>query len=255
MSVTECQAQNISSEVNMENLNKAPDLPKDLKGFNYRVKYSDKSYQEYIDNYQVNFKKKYFYRFIKRLFDFIFALAFLVLLSPIMIIASLAILIEMIFCKDSRGSIFFLQDRKGKDEKIFGCLKFRTMKKNCNHDCATMLMKDVKNQYTRVGAFLRRFSLDEIPQLFCVLIGTMSLVGPRPVVTSEEKLIAMRSKLKVYSVRPGITGWAQVNGRDDVYYKNKAIMDAEYVKKASIWFDIKILFLTIKVVFSKKGVI
>lgn len=239
----------------MENEKKELDLPQDLTGFDYKEKYSDKSYCQYIENFNPNTKKRYFYRFAKRLFDFVFSLIALVVFSPIMILCSIAIIVEMVFCKESRGSIFFMQKRMGKDEKVFGCLKFRTMKKSCNHDCATMLMGDARKQYTKVGSFLRRFSIDEIPQLFCVLIGKMSLVGPRPVVLQEKKLNSMRSKLNVYSARPGITGWAQVNGRDDVYYKNKAIMDAEYVKNASVWLDIKILFLTVKVVFSKKGVI
>lgn len=255
MSVIESQAPNTTDEVKMENQQKVLDLPKDLQGFDYKEKYSDKSYQEYIENFQLSSKNKVFYKVVKRAFDIVFAFILLILLTPLMMLATLAICIEMIFCKQSRGSIFFLQERMGENEKPFNCLKFRTMKKNANHDCATMFLGDIKNQYTKVGRVLRRISIDEFPQLLCVLIGTMSLVGPRPVILKEEKLIAMRSKLKVYTVKPGITGWAQVNGRDDVYYKNKAIMDAEYVKKASIWLDIKVLFLTIKVVFSKKGVV
>lgn len=255
MGVIQIQAQEVDSVPVMESQFVEIDLPKELNGFDYKAKYSDKSYQEYIDNYQVNTKKKFLYKFTKRLFDIIFALVMLAILSPVMVISSLAIIIEMIFNKNSRGSIFFVQKRMGKGGKVFNCLKFRTMKRHCNHDCATVLVKDVKNQYTKVGSFLRRFSLDEIPQLFCVLIGTMSLVGPRPVILAEENLNNMRAQLNVFSVRPGITGWAQVNGRDDVYYKNKAIMDAEYVKNASVWMDLKILFLTVKVVFSKKGVI
>ena len=243
------------AEVSMENEKKELDLPRDLVGFDCKAKYSDKSYQEYIDNFKPNTKNKYFYRFFKRLFDFLFSLVFLITLSPVMILISIAILFDSIFHKDSRGSIMFKQKRMGKNGKVFNCIKFRTMKKTCPHECATLLINDVNKQVTRVGKFLRKFSLDEIPQLFCTLIGTMSIVGPRPVVLTEEKLTAMRTKLGVYSVRPGITGYAQINGRDDVYYKNKAIMDAEYVKKASFIGDLKIIFSTVKVVFSRKGVI
>lgn len=260
MSVIYNQAQTIPSGVEkenqMESQYKVLDLPKDLKELDYKEVYSEKSYEEYIQNYKLGKRKKYFYKFTKRLFDIIFALVLLIVLSPVMIIATIAICIEMIFCKKSRGRIFFLQKRIGKNDKYFGCLKFRTMKKTAPNNCSAGAMGDVKNQCTKVGYFLRRFSLDEIPQLFCVLIGTMSLVGPRPLISSLAQTNEMRTRLGVLqNVKPGITGWAQVNGRDDAYYKNKAVMDAEYVKKASIWFDIKILFLTVKVVFSKKGAI
>ena len=172
MGVIQIQAQEVDSVPVMESQFVEIDLPKELNGFDYKAKYSDKSYQEYIDNYQVNTKKKFLYKFTKRLFDIIFALVMLAILSPVMVISSLAIIIEMTFNKNSRGSIFFVQKRMGKGGKVFNCLKFRTMKRHCNHDCATVLVKDVKNQYTKVGSFLRRFSLDEIPQLFCVLIGS-----------------------------------------------------------------------------------
>ena len=137
----------------------------------------------------------------------------------------------------------------GKNGKTFYCYKFRSMKTNAPKDCATSLLKNPEQYQTRLGGFLRKTSLDELPQLWCVLIGTMSIIGYRPLVLTEENCNEMRRRLNVFSVRPGISGYAQVRGRNDLYYKNKAVLDAEYVKKASLWLDMKILFQTIIVVF------
>ena len=120
-------------------------------------------------------------------------------------------------------------------------------------DCATSLLENPEQYQTRVGRILRKTSLDELPQLWCVLIGTMSFIGYRPLVLTEEKCNEMRRRLNVFSVRPGISGYAQVLGRDDVYYRNKAILDAEYVKKASLWMDIKLMLQTVAVVFKREG--
>ena len=127
------------------------------------------------------------------------------------------------------------------------------MKISTPHDMPTSQMAKPEMYVTRVGWVLRKLSLDEIPQLFCCLIGTMSFIGPRPLVLNEIKCHDMRERLGVYRMRPGISGYAQVNGRDDVYYKNKAIMDAQYVRDASLWTDLKLMFLTVAVVFSHDG--
>ena len=127
------------------------------------------------------------------------------------------------------------------------------MKVSTPHDMPTSQMAKPEMYVTRVGWVIRKLSLDELPQLFCCLVGTMSFIGPRPLVLNETKCHDMRERLGVYRMRPGISGYAQVNGRDDVYYKNKAIMDAQYVRDASLWMDFKLLFLTVAVVFKRKG--
>ena len=127
------------------------------------------------------------------------------------------------------------------------------MRIDAPHNCATSNLDNPEQYITKVGRFLRKTSLDELPQLFCCLFGTMSLIGYRPLILAEKNCNDMRNKLGVFSMRPGISGYAQVYGRDDVYYKNKAILDAEYVKKSSIWLDIKLIFQTILVVLRRDG--
>ena len=213
----------------------------------YTKKYSKEFYEEYIQNFQVNVKKKYFYRFVKRAFDIFSSLMALILLSPLMLIIAIAIKL------DSRGPVIFKQKRVGKGGKSFNFYKFRSMRTDAPHDCATSVLEKPETYITKVGKFLRKTSLDEIPQLWCVLCGTMSVIGYRPLVLTEEKCNQMREKLGVYKMRPGISGYAQVHGRDDVYYKNKAILDAEYVKKATMWLDLKLIFQTVAVVLKREG--
>ncbi|MBQ8322977.1 MAG: sugar transferase [Clostridia bacterium] len=177
----------------------------------------------------------------------IVSLIALAVLSPIMLIIAIAIKI------DSRGPIFFKQKRMGRHGKPFNCYKFRSMKIETPHDMATSVLQNPEQYYTRVGKFLRRFSLDELPQLWCCFWGTMSIIGPRPLVMTEENCNGMRLRLGVYQMRPGLSGYAQVSGRDDVYYKNKAIMDAEYVRNASLGLDIKLIFRTVAVVVNREG--
>lgn len=212
-----------------------------------KEKLSDIFYDSYIENFKKNTKKRLFYKFIKRSLDCIVSFLFLIILSPIFLILALAIKI------DSKGPIVFKQTRIGKGGKEFYCYKFRSMRIDSPHDCPTSLLDNPELYQTRVGKFLRRTSLDEIPQLWCVFIGKMSIIGYRPLVKAEENCNNMREELGVFEMRPGITGYAQVKGRDDVYYKNKAILDAEYVRRASTWFDIKLFFETLKVVVSKEG--
>ena len=215
--------------------------------FDYTVEHSDTYYNQYIHNFVPNKKRRLFYRFIKRCFDIIVSLLGLILLSPLMLIIAIAIK-----C-DSKGKVIFKQKRMGKNGKTFNCYKFRSMKTDAPRDLATSLMENPEQYQTRVGRILRKTSLDELPQLWCVFVGTMSIIGYRPLVLTEEKCNNMRRELNVFSVRPGISGYAQVHGRDDVYYKNKAILDAEYVKKASLWLDIKLMFQTVAVVLKRDG--
>ena len=219
----------------------------DFEKFDHKSKYSDEYYEEYIASFEQNTKKRYFYRFVKRSFDIFASLTMLLLLLPVFVIVAIAIK-----C-DSKGPVIFKQKRLGKGGKVFNCLKFRSMKIDTPHDCATSLLSNPESHYTKVGKFLRKTSLDELPQLWCVLIGSMSFIGYRPIVLTETKCNDMREKLGVFAMRPGISGYAQVHGRDDVYYKNKAILDAIYVKKASIGFDIKLCFETVGVVLKRSG--
>ena len=215
--------------------------------FDHKVKHSDAYYEQYVENFEPNKKKRVWYRFVKRFFDIVVSLFLLIVLFPFMLIMAVVIRI------DSKGNAIFRQKRVGKNGKPFYCYKFRTMSVDAPRDCATSCFVNSEQYITRVGRVLRRFSLDELPQLWCVLRGSMSIIGYRPLVLTEEKCNDMRRRLNVFSVRPGISGYAQVNGRDDLYYKNKAILDAEYVKKASLRLDIKLIFQTLVVVWKREG--
>lgn len=216
----------------------------DIKG---KTKYSDEYYENYIINFQPNKKRRIAYRFVKRSFDIIASGLGLIVLSPVML--GIAVAIKC----DSKGSVIFKQKRVGKNGKTFKCYKFRSMTTDAPRDCATSVLQNPEQYLTRVGRVLRKFSLDELPQLFCCFVGTMSVIGYRPLVLTEENCNEMRRRLGVFSMRPGISGYAQVHGRDDVYYKNKALLDAEYVKNASLWLDIKLIFQTVGVVLGRKG--
>lgn len=217
------------------------------KPFDHTIEHSDAYYEQYIENFVPNWKRRLFYRFVKRSFDIVVSLLMLVMLSPLMLIIAIAIK-----C-DSKGGVIFKQKRIGKKGKEFYCYKFRSMKIDAPHDCATSRLENPEQYQTRIGRFLRKTSLDELPQLWCVLVGSMSFIGYRPLCITEEKCNEMRKTLGVFSLTPGISGYAQVHGRDNVYYKNKAILDAEYVKKASLWLDLKLIFQTIGVVLKRDG--
>lgn len=184
---------------------------------------------------------------LKRFFDVIVSALMILILSPLFIIITCAI-----FLDDGRP-ILFKQLRVGKNEKRFNIYKFRSMSTKAPKAVATSDLSDPYAYITRVGRFLRKSSLDELPQLFNILKGDMSLVGPRPLIRQEKEIYKLRKNMGVYSVRPGITGWAQINGRDVVTNKEKVKLDKEYVEKRSFWFDLKILFKTIIVVISGKG--
>lgn len=215
--------------------------------FDHTIEHSDAYYEQYVENFVPNQKRRLFYRFVKRSFDIVVSLLMLIVLSPLMLIIAIAVK-----C-DSKGGVIFKQKRIGKNGKPFSCYKFRSMKINAPHDCATSRLENPEQYQTRVGRFLRKTSLDELPQLWCVFVGSMSFIGYRPLCTTEEKCNEMRQKLNVFSVRPGISGYAQVHGRDNLYYKNKAILDAEYVQKASLWLDLKLMFQTVAVVLKREG--
>ena len=174
---------------------------------------------------------------MKRLFDFFFSLILIFILSPILIFLSLVI---MIFYKMNP---IHLSKRSGYKSKIFMMPKFVTMKKN-TPQVATHLLKNPNKYITRLGRFMRKTSLDELPQLFSVLIGDMSIVGPRPALYNQYYLIRRRKILKIHELKPGITGYAQVNGRDNISIKKKIKLDLYYFKNKSFFFDLKIIFFT-----------
>lgn len=215
--------------------------------FDYKTKYEDDYYEEYVRRFEQNTKRRLGYRFVKRLADIVISFVGILVLLPVMLIIAIAIK-----C-DSKGPIIFKQDRVGKDGKVFCCLKFRSMKVSAPRERATSVFENPEQYITKVGLFLRRTSLDELPQLFCCLVGTMSIIGYRPLILSEENCNEMRKRLGVFTMRPGISGYAQTMGRDEVYYKNKAILDAIYVKNASLGMDVKLMLKTVMVVLRMEG--
>lgn len=200
--------------------------------------------------YELNIGKK-IYRFIKAIIDFFIAFFALIVLSPLFIIVAIAIKI------DSSGPIFFVQKRIGKNGKLFNCIKFRSMFVNAQHDVAGYEYKDAESYVTKTGAFIRKFSIDELPQLFNILTFKMSLIGFRPSQVNETELNTARESYNMYQVRPGISGWAQVNGRDILAAnpKKKAEYDAYYLQHFSFWLDVKIFFMTIVKVFKSDDVV
>lgn len=182
--------------------------------------------------------------YFKRLFDFLIALVALLLFSPIFILVTIGLFFA------NQGKPFFFQIRPGKNEKLFRIVKFKTM--HDKTDAEGNLLSDAE-RLTRIGLFVRKTSLDEIPQLLNVLKGDMSLIGPRPLLVQYLPLYNAEQK-KRHDVRPGITGWAQVNGRNAITWKRKFELDIWYVDHISFILDIKILFLTIKKVFVREGI-
>lgn len=191
------------------------------------------------------------YRFFKAIMDFFIALIALIVLSPLFIVVAIAIKI------DSRGPVFFVQKRIGKNGKLFNCVKFRSMSVDARHDVAGYEYANVQAYVTKVGAVIRKLSIDELPQLFNLLTFKMSLIGFRPAQENETELNTAREGYNVYQIRPGISGWAQVNGRDVLAAqpKKKAEFDCYYVDHFSLWMDIKIFFLTLVRVFKSDDVV
>lgn len=189
------------------------------------------------------------YKVIKRLIDFLVSLMATIVLSPVLLITAIAVK------ADSNGPVFFVQKRVGKGKKHFNMYKFRTMRTDTPHDMPTHLLKDPDAYITKVGKFLRKSSLDELPQLFNIISGDMSIVGPRPALWNQDDLIAERDKYGANDIRPGLTGWAQVNGRDELEIDVKAKFDGEYVEKMSLSFDIKCIINTALQVVKHEGVV
>ncbi|WP_339079441.1 sugar transferase [Pseudomonas sp. TMP9] len=184
---------------------------------------------------------------MKRLFDlFLGACAALVLLLPVGLVA-LAVRLT------SNGPALYWSDRVGRDNEIFRMPKFRSMRVG-TPAVATHLLQDPNAHLTPIGSFLRKSSLDELPQLWSILRGDMSFVGPRPALFNQDDLIALRTQSGVHHLLPGLTGWAQVNGRDELPIPQKVKLDVEYLNKQSLWFDIRILWLTFVKVVSRHGV-
>ena len=184
---------------------------------------------------------------MKRIFDLVVGLsALVVLIVPILLVA---IWVRI----TSKGSALYWSDRVGRGNQIFRMPKFRSMRSD-TPALATHLMSDPDEYLSPIGGFLRRSSLDELPQLYSILKGDMSFVGPRPALFNQDDLVALRTEKGVDNLKPGLTGWAQVNGRDELLITEKVALDVEYMERQSFWFDMKILWLTGLKVLVRDGV-
>ena len=188
-------------------------------------------------------------KYAKRLIDLLLSACAIVVLSPVYLLICIAIV------ADDPGSVFFRQKRVGIHKTHFLILKFRTMKVSTPKDVPTHLLENPEQYITRVGKFLRRTSLDELPQIFQIFTGKMAIIGPRPALWNQFDLIAERDKYGANDVRPGLTGWAQINGRDELPIDVKARFDGEYVRNLSFAFDCKCFFGTIRSVLKSEGVV
>ena len=189
-------------------------------------------------------------KLIKYSFDWIVAFIAILVFLPTLIIP-IALFIKL----TSKGPVFFKQKRIGQNKKTFYLFKFRTMKIDTPKDVPTHKLKNPEQWITSLGRFLRKTSLDEVPQLFNILLGEMSIIGPRPALWNQDDLIAERDKYGVNQLRPGVSGWAQINGRDTLPIPDKAKLDGEYVKRQSFWFDIYIIFRTALKMFKDDSVV
>ncbi|MFW5631007.1 MAG: sugar transferase [Acetivibrio ethanolgignens] len=189
------------------------------------------------------------YKIIKRGMDIVFSMLSLLVLFPFFMIIAGMIKVE------SKGSIIFKQKRIGKKKIYFEILKFRTMYIDTPKNCPTHMLENPEQYITRIGAFLRKTSLDELPQLWNILKGDMSFVGPRPALWNQKDLIAERDKYGANDVKPGLTGLAQVSGRDELEIEKKARLDGSYVKHQSLLLDIYCIMRTIRIVLKKEGVV
>ena len=184
---------------------------------------------------------------MKRLFDLALAIILTILFALPLIVVALAVRLT------SSGSALYWSDRVGRDNHIFKMPKFRSMRTD-TPAVATHLLDNPQSFLTPIGGFLRRSSLDELPQIWSVLVGDMSFVGPRPALYNQDDLIALRTERQVHTLVPGLTGWAQVNGRDELPIPVKVDLDVEYMQKQSFFFDIYILYLTFIKVLGRDGV-
>ena len=188
-------------------------------------------------------------KFVKRLIDLVLSTLGIILLSPVLLILIIAIKL------DSRGPVFFKQKRIGLHKSHFYILKFRTMRTDTPKDCPTHLLENPEQYITKVGAFLRKTSLDELPQIFNIFMGQMSIIGPRPALWNQDDLYEERAKYGANGVKPGLSGWAQINGRDELPIDVKAKLDGEYVENLSFSFDVKCFFGTITSVLKHEGIV
>lgn len=189
------------------------------------------------------------YFLFKRIIDFVLALVGIIVLSPVFLIIIIAIKI------DSTGPVLFKQKRIGINKSYFNILKFRTMKIDTPKDKPTHLLENPDQWITKVGRFLRKTSLDELPQIINILKGEMSIIGPRPALWNQDDLITERDKYGANNVPVGLTGWAQINGRDELPIELKAKLDGEYVKKIGLLMDIRCFFGTIFKVLAGHGIV
>lgn len=188
-------------------------------------------------------------KFLKRFFDIVLSLGGIIVLFLPMVLIAVAIKL------DSKGPVFFKQKRVGINKTHFNILKFRTMRIDTPHDAPTHELSNPDQWITRTGRILRKTSLDELPQLFNILVGQMSVIGPRPALWNQFDLIEERDKYGANDIRPGLTGWAQISGRDELEIDEKAAFDGEYVEKMSLAFDIKCFLGTITSVLKSEGVV
>lgn len=190
-------------------------------------------------------------RYVKRVLDVLISAAGLVVLSPLLLLIAIAIKLT------SKGPVIFRQKRYGKDRGFFEICKFRTMRVNAPKDVPTNDLRGAKTYITPVGRGLRKTSLDELPQLWNILKGEMSVIGPRPALWNQDDLMALRDKYGASMIRPGLSGWAQVNGRDYLSrdLDKKARRDGEYAAHVSFGFDLKCFLLTIVKVFNRQGIV
>ncbi len=192
-------------------------------------------------------QKRYIRR--KRKMDFAISLLACIALSPVFALLCIAIK------ADSRGPVLFKQKRVGIHKRFFEIYKFRTMRIDTPKDTPTHLLKNPDQYITKVGHFLRKSSLDELPQLFNILKGDMSFVGPRPALWNQDDLVAEREKYGANDVTPGLTGWAQINGRDELEIPVKARLDGQYVARMGFWFDVRCFLGTFSSVLGANGVV
>jgi O-antigen biosynthesis protein WbqP len=184
---------------------------------------------------------------MKRLFDLLLAVAVAIVLAVPVLLVALAVKLT------SRGPALYWSDRVGRRNRIFRMPKFRTMRIG-TPAVATHLLRNPEAYLTPIGSFLRRSSLDELPQLWSILVGDMSFVGPRPALFNQDDLVALRTEAGVHELMPGLTGWAQVNGRDELPIPEKVKLETEYLRRRSLWFDFYILWLTALKVVRRDGV-
>lgn len=211
-------------------------LPKDMRKF-------------ITDRQKLQRKQGIYEKYIKRLADIVLSFCGLVILSPLYLVLALAVII------DDPGPAFFAQKRIGKDRSYFFLHKFRTMKMSTPHDMPTHMLENPDQYITRIGKLLRRSSLDELPQIWDIFRGKMSIIGPRPALWNQADLIFEREKYKANDVTPGLTGWAQINGRDELEIPAKARFDGEYARRISFLFDCRCFMGTVLSVIRRDGVV